>query len=133
MNTLREKPFATPLLVLVLLLVLSATRWDYKVTKSFDGDNPFTVRWKEDNWTGCEWLEVYAIAGVSEYIPNGVEQEQVDFDFALRRDLTYIWWMLFVGNILYLTIVLLKGVKRSAANNCENLSNNNVNDNGCGV
>jgi len=133
MKTLRGKPFVTPLLVIVLLLFLSGMRWDYKASKTFDGDDPFVVRWKEDNWTGCEWLEVYAIAGVSEYIPNGVGQEQVDFDFALRRDLTYIWWMLFVGNILYLTIVLAKGVKRSAANNCENLSNNNANDNGSSV
>ena len=133
---MRGKPYVTPLLIMLLLLVLSATRWDYKNTKNFDdGGDLLTVKWKEDNWTGDEWLEVYAHSGVSELIPNGVTQEDVDFSFALRRTLTQIWWGLFLATaiwLLYATIIK-KGVKPGANNICQDTCNNNANDNSSGL
>lgn len=52
------RPWLTPLVVLIILLLAFAFRWDYNASKTYDWG---VVKWKTDRWDGRKWAEVYEV------------------------------------------------------------------------
>lgn len=62
-----SRPWLTPIVVLAVLFLLMATRWDYNAT--IIGDD-YVIKWKTDRWSGDRWKEVYTSYGGFDETPG---------------------------------------------------------------
>ena len=96
-----------PLIILLLLLVAFALRWDTKATKTHDQG---VAKWVTDRWTGDTWQLSYKSKGVYEFLANRNRKEsQAETDAAYRKrtTATIIWIVLFslILGWLFYTVV----------------------------
>lgn len=111
-----KKRYVLPVIILVILILLMAFRWDTQATKSY---NNGVAKWKQDCWTGEIWFYVYKTR-FAEKTPTRYEEEKIG---PITMGLTLAWWGLFIANIIWLLVVfLLRGKEETAMYADDNLT-----------
>lgn len=102
------KRYMLPLLILVILILLMAFRWDTQATKSYSNG---IAKWKQDRWTGEIWFHGYKPM-YTEKAPTRYEEEKIR---PITMGLTLAWWGLFIANMIWLLVVFLRREKQGTA------------------
>ncbi len=102
-----------PLVILLLLVIASATRWQTEATFR-RSDFPQVVHWKRDRWTNTRWVAMYD-PGRYQEIPlmTGTFPRDTEQTRSVVAVASLIWVGLVLLDILWLLIALIAaGVRR---------------------
>lgn len=77
-----------PAVLLMLLLVAFAFRWDEGSTKTFSHT---IVEFKHDRWTGQNWVKVYRLYGRIAVTERAIEKVGINYPYQLKNGLTIEW------------------------------------------
>lgn len=102
-----NRRYIIPLIILVILILLVAFRWDVQATKSYSWS---VAKWEKDRWTGEVWLSRYSPDG-SEVTPTLHEEERIG---PITTALTVAWWVLLAGDLAWLLGIFM-GMKGKEA------------------
>ncbi|GBC94555.1 hypothetical protein HRbin16_00339 [bacterium HR16] len=113
-----------PLVILLLLAIASATRWQTEATFRYS-NVPIVVCWKRDRWTNTRWVAVYGyeiegFPGTYREEPLTIIIGTVPMDTERAKILvaiaSLVWRVLVLVDILWLLIALIAaGVRRRSA------------------
>lgn len=90
-----KRSWIIPLIVLILLALALAFRWDYNATKTY---NDGVSKWKTDRWTRQGWIEVYSTNGVQGEAPTNAaawavaDKPYIASCWAARKAWTTRWY-----------------------------------------
>lgn len=100
-----SRPWVYPCVIIALLLLALAFRWDYKATKNAE---LYVAKWKVDRWTGQTWAELYSPNCEYEEFPDTVRfgpyhpTERDEAAWSKRHTLTRVWNGLLVFSVIWL-------------------------------
>ena len=100
-----KRRYMAPLIILAILLLLMVFRWDVQATKSYTWS---VAKWKQDRWTGEVWICKYDPYGAAK-IPTRYEESNIH---KITTLLTLAWWVLFVGDAIWLLVAVLRGKEK---------------------
>ena len=104
-------PVLLPLIVVIVLIILSLTRWTTVATKSYDWG---VVKFERDRWTGQVFVSQYGYSYTQTL--NREPDAAYDYDtqkwdshiasriLRIRIIATVTWWILFVVAVIWLII-----------------------------
>ena len=106
-------------------MTAQAFRWDYTATKSQDSR---VVKWKTDNWTGQQWVEIYSVARFHER-PIGGDLYFIKEKAWDKRNSFANYWKGAIGLILIWLVIAIKrkgNPTESQFNNNQESANKNI-------
>lgn len=99
-----------PLVILLLLVIASATRWQTEATFRH-ADSPTVIYWKRDRWTNTRWIVYYSAGydrGFYREAPLGAPPGAGFTREERLVAITYAVWLLFVTiSVLWLLVALI--------------------------
>lgn len=104
-----KKRYMIPLIILVILLLLMVFRWDTQATRSYD---LIAIKWKQDRWTGEVWVFRYDPVNATK-VPTRYKEADIQVITTL---LTVAWWVILVGDAIWLLIALRRKEKHEEYN-----------------
>lgn len=104
--TVNRYPWIRPLVLLAILLLLFAFRWE---TVSIRPDGVGFMQWTRDRWTNQVWLLAASTSEKSVVIafqmpinPGPPSQQQMDKQNRLKNNLTISWSLVLLFDLLWL-------------------------------